>query len=381
MLKSGIVGMGFIGPLHIESLRRTAKSEVIAVADVNEELVCLNAERLGVPHAYTDYRDLIANPDIDVVHICAPNYLHYSIAKEALLAGKHVICEKPLVVHSDQARELVALAKEKGRVAVTSFNLRFYPLVQQARAMVQKGELGTIYAYHGCYLQDWLLFEKDYTWRLDSSISGTSRAVADIGSHWLDMAEFILDKHVTSLCADIATFLPTRRKPVGQVLTFGNGDNSCKYEDVAIDTEDYASLLFRFEDGIRGSLTVNQMSAGRKNMLEFEIDGAREALCWNSENPNELWVGHRERYNEVLIKDPNLMVPEAKGFAFCPGGHAEGYPDTIKQLFAKVYDYIYREAYRTDEKPTFPTFEDGYREVKLCEAILKSSQERAWIDV
>lgn len=379
-LKSGIIGLGFIGPAHMESLRRTGLSDITAIADVNAGLAEQIAERYQVPKVYDDYRKLLADPDIDIVHICAPNYLHFEIAKAALYAGKHVICEKPLVPTLAEATELVTLAAKTKRVAVASFNLRFYPLVQQAREMIQSGALGRIYAYHGSYLQDWLLLETDYSWRLEPSISGPSRAFGDIGSHWIDMAEFVTGKRVKAVCADSAIFMPTRRKPKGTMLTFQKTEKA-EYEDVKITTEDYVGLMFRFEDGARGSVIVSQVSAGRKNALRFEADGSSNSLSWNSEEPNSLWIGHRDQPNELLIKDPALLSPEAKRYASYPGGHAEGFPDTSKQLFLQVYDYILRGGLEKNEKPNFPTFEDGAREVRICDAILKSCKEMTWVNV
>lgn len=379
-LKSGIIGLGFIGPSHMEALRRTGLSDIVAIADINLPLAAQIAERYHVPKVYDDYRKLLADPEIDIVHICAPNYLHFEIAKAALESGKHVICEKPLVSKIEEANELVKLAKEKEKVAVVSFNLRYYPLVQQARKMIQSGKLGSIYAFHGTYLQDWLLLETDYSWRLDPKISGPSRAFGDIGSHWIDMAEYVTGKRVKSVCADKATFLPHRKKPRGTVLTFQQATD-IEYDDIKVETEDYMSLLFRFEDGARGSLIVSQVSAGKKNSLSFEADGSKQALSWNSEEPNSLWIGHREKPNEVLIKDPDLLDPEVRGYASFPGGHAEGFPDTSKQLFLQVYDYILRGGPESGELPSFPTFEDGAREVRICDAVLKSCDELAWVEV
>lgn len=380
-LKSAIVGLGFIGPAHVEALRRSALSDVVAVADANRELADAFVERFGIARAYTDYNELMDDPQIDVVHICAPNHLHFEIAKAALLKGKHVVCEKPLVTRVAEAEELVELAKKVRRVAAVSFNLRYYPLVQHARALVEKGALGKLYAYHGSYLQDWLLLETDYSWRLSPTISGPSRAFADIGSHWLDMAEFITGKKVSSLCADTATFLPTRKKSREAVKTFAASNGDAGYDEVEIETEDYAAVLFRFEDGMRGSLTVSQMAAGRKNRLTFEADGEKGALAWDSENPNELWLGHRLEPNGLLVKDPALLESASAKFASFPGGHTEGFPDTTKQIMAEIYAYILRGGLENGEPAPFPTFADGCREVRLCNAVLESARTRAWVDV
>ena len=380
MLKTGVIGLGFIGPVHIEALRRNGLADIVAVADRNVSVAEVCAEKYNIPRVYADYRDLLADAEIEIIHICAPNFLHYEIAKAALEAGKHVICEKPLAILEEEAKELVDLAKRKQRVGVTSFNLRFYPLVQQAKSMIQNGKLGKLYAYHGSYLQDWLLYDTDYSWRLDSKVSGKSRAIADIGSHWIDMAEYVTGGRIVSLCADVTTFLPVRKKPIQQVQTFQVAKNM-EYEDVKIDTEDFATLFFHMDDGVRGSLTVSQVSAGRKNRLQFEADGAENSLAWDSEQPNSLWIVHRNSYNEQLIKDPNLMDADAGVYAAFPGGHTEGFPDTLKQLFRLVYEYIFREGHLSGENPSFPTFEDGLREIRICDAILKSSEEKAWVNV
>ncbi len=382
MMKTGVIGLGFIGPAHIEALLRTGLSQVVAVADTNQELARSCAEKFHIPKTYSDYRQLLKDPEIDVVHICTPNYLHYEIAKGALEAGKHVVCEKPLAISSSQAEELVALARERGLVGVTSFNLRYYPLVQQAREMVRSGKLGKLYAYHGSYLQDWLLYDTDYSWRLDSKVSGPSRAVADIGSHWFDMASFVIGAKVTELCADLSTFLPVRKKSRAQRLTFQTSeDDSSDYEEIEIDTEDFAVILFRMENGIRGSLTISQISAGRKNHLQFEADGAESSLAWNSEQPNRLWIGHRDLCNEEMIKDPGLLDSAVRKFASYPGGHAEGFPDTSKQLFEQVYSYLARGGTSCAGEPEFPTFADGLQEARLCEAIMESSREHRWVRV
>lgn len=380
MIRTGIIGLGFIGPAHIEALRRTGLAEITAVADTNEMLARQCADKFGIPDVYTDYRDLVNSPNVDVVHICAPNFLHYEIAKAALEANKHTVCEKPLTINAEQAAELVKIAGRKKLLGVTSYNLRFYPMVQQAKAMIESGRLGKIYAYHGSYLQDWLLFDTDYSWRLDSRVCGKSRAVADIGSHWMDMAEYITGSKITSLCADVAIFLNTRKKPLGQTLTFGHAENS-KYEDIKIDTEDFANILFRTDSGIRGCLTVSQVSAGRKNSLQFEADGAVNSIAWNSELPNQMWIGHRDRSNEELIKDPNLMDAGVKQFASFPGGHNEGFPDTSKQLFRKVYEYIGRDGLLHGEIPDFPTFADGLHGIRICDAVIESGKSHTWVDV
>ncbi|REK74776.1 Gfo/Idh/MocA family protein [Paenibacillus paeoniae] len=390
-IKAGVIGTGFIGEAHIEALRRLGMVDVAAIAGSNSRRAGENAERLGIAQAYGDWRELVHDPAIQVVHICTPNHLHFEIAEAALQSGKHVICEKPLVFHADEARKLIRLAEDRGLVGAIHFNLRYYPLVQQARAMMIKGEIGRMLAFGGSYLQDWLFHDTDYNWRIEPGIGGPSRAMADIGSHLLDLAEYVSGERIKAVCAQLANFHPIRKKPLQAVKTYtvsemsdGNGEllsNEPEYEEIPIGTEDYASVLLEFESGARGSVTVNQVAAGNKNQLRFEINGSACSVGWQSENPNELWIGWRDRPNERLVKDPQLMDASVKSTASYPGGHSEGFPDTSKQLFRQVYDNIMREDYKHGVKPAFPTFEDGLREIELCDAVLRSAESRQWMNV
>lgn len=378
-INTGVIGTGFIGPAHIEALRRLGYIEVVAIADINIEVAKEKAAQLNVNKAFGDYKELLAQETIEVVHVCTPNHLHYPIAKEALLAGKHVVCEKPLAINPEQGRDLLELVKKTGLTAAVHFNLRFYPLIQQAKAMVKAGEIGDILAVNGSYQQDWLLYQTDYNWRLEPEFSGKSRAVADIGSHWLDIIEYISGIKIERVYADFCTFFTTRKKPIKPVETYtGKILKSSDYKDIKINTEDYATVLLRFNNGAHGSMTVNQVAAGRKNRLAFEIYGTKMSIAWNSENPNEMWIGKRDSKNELLIKDPYLMYKSARKYASYPGGHTEGFPDTSKQLFNNVYRQILAVVeFHFD----FPTFEDGYRGLVLCEAIFDSARKEMWKEV
>ena len=379
-LKIGVVGLGFIGPAHIEGIRRQGV-EVQGIAEFTPELAREKAKELNIPVAYSSYEEMLADPDIDVVHVCSPNFLHFPQAKMALQAGKHVVCEKPLTITSAEAKELVELAREKKLVNAINFNLRFYPVNFEARHLVHQENFGNVFIVQGSYLQDWLLYPTDWNWRLDKDQGGTLRAVADIGSHWIDLVMFVTGLKVDEVFADLKTFYPIRKKPVQRVETFSNKNQpaAVEYEDKPIKTEDYASILFRFSNGARGVLSVSQVSAGRKNRLFYEIDGSESAVSWDSEHPNDLWVGHRNRMNESLIKDPSLMSDEAKSVSSYPGGHAEGFPDTFKQLQKKAYAYILKNDFSVI--PDFPTFLDGYISLIIEEAILKSSQTGTWVKV
>jgi predicted dehydrogenase len=375
----GVAGTGFIGPAHVEGLRRNG-IQVLGLAEETEEKARQKAAELGIPRAFASLDAMLADPEIEVVHIATPNHLHFPHAKAALMAGKHVICEKPLAMNTEQSGELVRLAAEKKLVNVVNFNLRMYPLSHQARSMVQGGELGDLFILQGSYLQDWLLFPTDWNWRLEPALGGTVRAVGDIGSHWLDLLTFITGLHADELYADFKTFHPIRKKPARPLETFtGKIMQPSDFVDQPINTEDYASIILHYENGVRGVLTVSQVSAGRKNRLFYEINGSKSSLAWDSERPNELWIGQRTGPNQTLLKDPSLLSPEARSVASYPGGHNEGFPDTFKQLYAKVYSYIFAGDYTM--APDFPTFADGHYEMQLCEAIERSACERAWVKV
>ncbi len=375
----GVVGTGFIGPAHIEALRRLPNVEVAALCEVNIDLATSKAKQLGIAKACT-FDELLKMDNIQSVHICTPNFLHYSQSKAALLAGKHVICEKPLAKDLHEAEELVALAAKTGLVNAVHFNLRYYPLVRQMRTMREKGDLGDVYSILGSYLQDWLFFNTDYNWRLEPDKSGDSRAIADIGSHLLDVIEYITGVRIVEVMADFNTIHKTRKKPLKAVETYsGKVLQPEDYADVPINTEDHANVLLRFDNGNRGSVTVSQVSAGRKNQLKLEIAGSKKTFAWNSESPNELWVGNRNSSNELLMRDPSLAYPEASAIMSFPGGHNEGFPDTSKQLFKEVYAAI--EAGKQPENPKFPSFKDGLRELLICERILESHRKQAWIKI
>jgi predicted dehydrogenase len=275
---------------------------------------------------------------------------------------------------------LVKLAAEKQRVNAVNFNIRMYPMVQQARSLVQSGEIGDLFILQGSYLQDWLLFETDWNWRLEPGQGGTLRAVGDIGSHWLDLMTFVTGLHVEEVYADFKTFHTTRKKPAKPVETFtGKILQPSDYIDQPIYTEDYATIMLHYEKGVHGVVTVAQVCSGRKNRLFFEINGSKSSLAWDGERPNELWIGHRTAPNQIMMKDPSLLTPEARETASYPGGHAEGFPDTFKQLYNKVYRYIF--AGNFSQPADFPTFADGHYEMLLCEAIERSAKEKAWVKV
>lgn len=378
-IKAAVAGMGFIGTAHVEALRRLNNVEVTAICG-SKRSIKAKAEELGIENYYSDYNEILKDPEIDAVHICTPNYLHFQMAKDALNAGKHVICEKPLTTTKEEAEELLALAKEKGLINATNYNMRFYPLMHQLKAMVEKGDMGELFSVNGSYLQDWLFYETDYNWRLEPEMSGESRAIADIGSHWMDLVEFVTGLRVTEVFADFATFHKVRKKPLKPVDTYsGKLLTPEDYKDVPINTEDYATVMMRFDNGARGVMTVSQVFAGKKNCLSFELAGSKKSASWVSEKPNEIWIGRRDTANESLLKDPSIMYPEAGAIVNYPGGHNEGFPDTFKQNFIKIYKAISENV--GGERAEYPTFEAGLREIMLCEKIVESNKKGAWVKI
>ncbi len=377
-LKTVVFGTGFVGRVHVENIRRLGNVELYAIGVGPDDDAQKLAAQLNVDRVVTGYRELLGDPQVDAVHICTPNPLHFPIAKAALEAGKHVLCEKPLAISAAEARELVTLAEKTGLRNCTFHNLRFYPMIQQARHICESGQLGDILIVQGTYSQDWLLYETDWNWRLLSAEGGRSRCLADIGSHWCDGVEHITGQPITSLCADIQTFHPTRKKPKNIVDTFsGKAMRPEDYEDVPIDTEDYAAVMFHMGARTRGCFTVSQVSAGRKNSFRFEIYGTKGGIAWDGERQDEIWIGHRGAPNQLLMKDPSLLAPDARSYADLPGGHSEGYDDTFKQVFRRFYHSIEN----CSAKPEYPQFADGLRQLNILDAEFASHARKGWVDV
>jgi len=378
-LGAAIVGTGFMGRTHLEGLRRLG-IPVVGVLGSSAQKSQRVADEWRISKAYASFEDLLSDGDVDVVHITTPNWLHFEEASAALEAGKHVMCEKPLALTSEETAKLVSLAEGTGLVAGVNYNLRFYPLNIEARDIVQRGELGDVYSVQGSYVQDWLLYPTDYNWRVLADRGGRLRAVADIGTHWLDLVQTITGLKIEEVFADLQVVHPVRQRPRGEIETFTGKERQAETTDpIEIETEDAGSVLMRLEGGAKGALHVSQVTAGRKNCLRYEIAGSEQALAWNSEMPNELWIGHREAPNEGLHRDPSLLSEAARAYATYPGGHNEGYDDTFKQGFKAFYSAV---ASQGDTEPgQFATFVDGHAEVLLCEAILKSHQEQRWVQV
>lgn len=378
--RTAVIGAGFIGPVHVEALRR-AGVEVAAVIGSTPEKTSQLADQFRTSQSHTTLEDVLQDKSIDVVHLTTPNRLHFQQATAALRSGHHVLCEKPLAMNSRESSELVQLAQQTGLVAGVAYNIRFYPLCHEAAARVADGRAGDVLHVHGSYVQDWLLYPSDFNWRVMREDGGDLRALADIGTHWLDLIQFITGQSLISVCADLQTVHQQRMRPPGGVETFSGMGTASQPPSVPVEifTEDGGCVMFRLSGGGHGSLWVSQTTAGRRNSLQFEIGGSRASLAWESERPNRLRIGYRDRPNEDLVRDPALLDPSAAVLTSYPGGHNEGFPDTFRQLFECFYGYLSRGDFSAPRP--FPDFSDGHREVLLCEAILKSHQQRCWAEL
>jgi predicted dehydrogenase len=376
----GIVGTGWMAETHTEALRRLGV-EVAGVAGRTPARAREVADRLGLATAYDTVEALVKDDSLAAVHVTSPNDVHAEQAAAALRAGRHVVCEKPLGVSAAETAALATLAAGSGLVNAVCFNLRFAPHNHNAAGMVRDGAIGEPRYVTGGYHQDWLLEETDWNWRLVAGRQGNLRAVADIGSHWIDLVCFISGRRVVEVLADLHTFVPERNHPLVEVGTFAGHGVAADVERVRepMTSDDAAGLLLRLEGGMRGVCSVSQVSAGRKNRLSWELNGSGSSLAWVSEEPEYLWVGHRGRPNEVAGKDPALMSALGARVTGYPAGHVEGYPDTFRGLFAAVYADV--AAGRPSPDPAYPTFADGHEVALVCEAVTESAGSRTWAPV
>jgi predicted dehydrogenase len=373
----GLVGPGFVGGHHIDAVRRLGFVDVVAVAASSEASARRKADALGIAKAYGRFEALIDDPDVHVVHNTTPNHLHVPVILAALARGKHGISDKPLATTAADARLLLDAANKAGVVHAVTFNYRGNPLVQQAREMITAGDLGPAHFVHGAYLQDWLLEDTDFSWRLEPDKGGESSAVGDIGSHWCDLVQHVTGQRIVEVLADLTTVVARRMKPSASPEAFARGGDGAR-EAVTIRSEDLATILLRFDGGAKGSVSVGQVCAGHKNGLWFEVNGRKASLRWEQERQNELWIGHRDRANEVLAKDPSLLAPGARAYARLPGGHQEGWADAFCNVMRDIYTAIRAGARPGDPRPpAFATFEAGYHSACIVDAVLQSHRRGA----
>lgn len=375
-IKTAVVGAGFMGKVHTEGIRRLGNVEVAGVAAISREEAERFGKATGVERTTDNYMELIEDPEIEAVHVCTPNALHAPVAKAAIEAGKHVLCEKPLAMNAAEAAAMLDLAKKQKVVHAVNHNLRYYPVLQHVRQMIAAGELGDVLIVQGTYSQDWLLYDTDYNWRLNAKENGPLRVLADVGSHWMDLVQHLTGLKITQLCAEMETFHKKRKKPTVAIETFaGKTLKPEDYKEVKIDTEDFGMVMLHLGKRARGAFTVSQMSAGCKNRFQMEIFGTKAGVIWNQEAPDQLWIGYRNEPNKLIVKDPPLLMGAAAGFADLPGGHSEGYDDTHKQLYRRFYARIADPKAPVD----YPTFEDGLWGMQLLEKVLESCTSRSWV--
>ncbi|HWO95835.1 MAG TPA: Gfo/Idh/MocA family oxidoreductase [Bacillus sp. (in: firmicutes)] len=379
-LKAGIVGTGFMAAAHIEALRRLGYVTVGGIAGSSPEKSERAARRFHLPAVYSTVEELLSDPTIEVVHNCTPNHLHYEINEAIIKAGKHILSEKPLTLTYTESARLVKLAKHHQVVHGVNFNYRQYPLVQHLRTMVAGQELGPVHFVHGHYLQDWLLYQHDYSWRLDSKAGGPLRTIGDIGSHWMDLIQHITGQRITAVMADVTIVHPTRLRSLTNLETFSRGQKSERNE-TPIDTEDFAMIWLEFERGLKGSLNVSQVSAGRKNALSFEMNGRKASAAWNQEEPDHMWIGYRDEPNRTLLRDPSLVHEEARSFTAYPGGHGEAWGDGLKNMMHSFYQAVLAHEEGKAWGGTFATFDDGHDVMCILDAISKSIESKSWTAV
>lgn len=369
-IKVGIIGAGFIGPLHIESLRRVGGIEVLALADQNGDQAKKNAEKLCIPHYYGDWQELVQNPEIRVIHNCTPNFLHYEINKAVLEAGKPLVAEKPVGMTSQESGDLLQLAIANHVPNEVCFVYRMYPVIQQMQAMVAKGDVGTPWLISGSYVQDWLFAQTDYNWRVDPVLSGPSRVVADIGSHWCEIAQFVAQQNIVAVCAEFKTVWDTRKERKGSEVV-----------DIPVNTEDAASVLVRFSDGATGNFYASQVSAGRKNYIQLEINGSKCSVAWNHEDAERLWIGHRDEPSQIILKNGELFHQQTRQFCNYSAGHPEGYSSGFKNLFKMFYSSLPSRSNWGPASMDFPTLWEGHRSMLILDAIMESARQHCWVEV
>ncbi|MGD0409274.1 MAG: Gfo/Idh/MocA family oxidoreductase [Candidatus Limnocylindrales bacterium] len=378
MLRTAVIGTGFVGPHHVDAVRRGGFAEVVALAGADAPQLAARSRELGIGRTTENVAELLADPTIDVIHVCTPNNTHVELATAALEAGKHVVVEKPLALEAESANKLVTLAQRQGRHAMVAFTYRGYPMVRRARQLAADGSLGELRLIYGQYLQDWLARASDYNWRLEPAQGGRSRAVADIGMHWFDTVEFVSGLRIESVFAELATFLRYREKPVGDTATFATAAGAT--ERVRVRSEDAAALLVRFDNGALGTCLVSQVSLGHKNDLVVELDGSDRSLSWHQQSPEQLWLGARDSV-ETLLRDAG--PGQIRGVPDLPAGHSEGWGEALRDLLRPFYAAIAagEPAPAPGSAAPYPTLADGTRAVAFVEAVLASSDSGCWMPI
>ena len=366
-----IVGTGMIGEVH----RRAAilaGAIVRGVRASSPERAREVALAWDVPRAYRDIEEVVADPQVQVVHVCTPNHLHRAMAQAALEAGKHVICEKPLATTLEDARALAALAASTGLAATVPFVYRYHPVVREARARIAQGELGPLRLIHGSYLQDWLMDPASNNWRVDPMLGGASRVFADIGSHWCDLVEWVTGERFAEVSAAFETVIAERGATASRSFAAPTTDGAMH----AVSSEDVAAAMFKTAGGTLVSLTVSQVSAGRRNRLWFEIDGAKASVAFDQEDSERLWIGLPDQREEIFVRGPAAGSSEQRRLSVLPAGHAQGYGNCFDAFVADTY-----RAFQAERPEGLPTFDDGLRSALIVDRVIASARTRAWTSI
>ncbi|MFZ2994758.1 Gfo/Idh/MocA family protein [Sphingobium sp.] len=367
-LRVAILGTGMIAEVHRRAAMLAGAQVVGAMASTPERSLAAAQRWHTQPIATLDALAALAP---DVVHVCSPNNLHADHVEAAITSGAHVICEKPLATNSQTARRLMTLAQDHGRIATVPFVYRFHPLVREIRARAQDGEFGRWQLLHGSYLQDWLLSPHATSWRVDSSRGGPSRAFADIGSHWCDLMEFVTGERIASVAAAATITVPQR--PATSQQSFSSGASAGPL--ITVDTEDAATIMFRTQSGVLGTAVISQVSAGRKNRLWFEFDGAFKSAVFDQETPETMWLGS-EGSIEIVQRDPGRGSADQRRLSSLPPGHAQGYAQCFENYVADTY-----AAVRGELRDGLPTFADGARSADIIDAVMQAAATGRWVDV
>lgn len=376
-LKVGLIGIGYIGTAHITAIRRCGNAVLHAVADTNKQLLEQKQEQLGLDRVYDNVEELLADPEIDVIHNCTPNHMHLELNKRIIQSGKHIFSEKPVAASAAESAELLeVLDSYPDIVAGVNHNYRMNVMVQDMKHRIENGEIGKPRLVYGSYLLDWLLYDTDYDWRLEKRFAGASRAIADIGTHWMDTAQTVTGARITQVFANLETMLPVRKRPVKNSNT-----GEVTYEEYDIDTEDYGAVFVRFDNGAFGTFHVSQISPGKKCHLDLTVDGENSSLYWNQEEADRLWVGHRGKGNEYIFRDPKMVAPEAKQYTYMPAGHPEGWNDAVYNNINAFYKYILEGKKLGKDISDFATFAQCHYLNRLTEAILTSNKEKRWVSL
>lgn len=379
MINVAIIGLGYIGEVHLKILRGLPGVNVVGVYDADRARMEQIAKLYGIEHTALSADELIDNDRIDVYHNCTPNHLHFQLNKRILQKGKHLLSEKPLALSAAEAKELKDLAKEQSVLTAINFCYRYYPVVQEARLRVLAGGIGKPRMVKGNFLQDWLLYETDYNWRLDRAYTGLSNTMADIGSHWCDIAQFLTGSQIVSVMGDAQTLVPERKK--GKAAATFSNSAELDYELKKIEVDDYVSAFLRFDNGMVGCFTASSLCAGRKVALEVEVYGSESSLLWSHEHPSILKAGFRNKANESFIEGPQLQSSESAKYALLPSGHPMGYHDAVYNLFKHFYDGVTERNQGGTVVEEWPNFENGYQLAKVVEAIVASTKAKTWIDI